>query len=56
MIPTQMVLLNASAILPFVLIPYMRGARRFTLAIGLLNLTLTLFVTVSSILILSPEL
>ena len=56
MIPTQMVLLIASAILPFVLIPYMRGARRFTLAIGLLNLTLTLFVTVSSILILSPEL
>lgn len=53
MIPTQFALLIASAILPFGLMPYMRGARRFTMAVGALNLTLTLFVTVSGVLILS---
>lgn len=53
MIPTQFVLLIASAILPLVLMPYMRGARRFTMAVGLLNLSLTLFVTVSGILIMA---
>ncbi len=55
MIPTQFTLLITSAILPLGLMPFMRGARRFTLAAGLLNLTLTLFVTVSSVLILSPD-
>ena len=56
MIPTQYALLIASAILPLVLMPSMRGARRFTMAVGIFNLSLTLFVTVSSILILTPEL
>lgn len=55
MIPTQYGLLIASAILPLVLMPYMRGARRFTIAVGILNLLLTLFVTVLGILILTPE-
>lgn len=55
MIPTQYALLIASAIMPLVLMPSMRGARRFTMAIGILNLSLTLFVTVSGILILAPE-
>ncbi len=56
MIPTQLALLIASAILPLVLMPSMRGARRFTVAVGIFNLSLTLFVTVSGILILTPEL
>ncbi len=55
MIPTQCALLIASAILPLVLMPSMRGARRFTMAVGIFNLSLTLFVTVSGILILTPE-
>lgn len=53
MIPTQFALLITSAILPLGFMPYMRGARRFTLAVGILNLTLTLFVTGSGVLILS---
>lgn len=56
MIPTQYTLLIASAILPLVLMPCMRGARCFTMAVGIFNLSLTLFVTVSGILILNPEL
>lgn len=55
MIPTQFSFLIASAILPLGLMPFLRGARRFTLAVGLFNLILTLFVTVSSVLILSPD-
>lgn len=56
MIPIQCALLIASAILPLVLMPIMRGARRFTLALGILNFSLTFFVTVSGVLILSPGL
>jgi Vault protein inter-alpha-trypsin domain len=56
MIPTQWAMLITSAILPLVLMPFMRGARRFTLALGILNLSLTFFVTISGFLILSPEL
>ncbi|MCI1755840.1 MAG: hypothetical protein LKM31_08585 [Sphingobium sp.] len=55
MIPTQFAMLIASAILPLGLMPFMHGARRFTLAVGTLNLSLTLFVAVSGILILTPE-
>jgi hypothetical protein len=47
---------HQSVILPLVLMPFMRGARRFTLALGILNLSLTFFVTISGFLILSPEL
>lgn len=53
MIPTQFALLTASAILPLGLLPYMRGARRFTLALGVFHLLLTAFVTVSGVLLLS---
>jgi hypothetical protein len=56
MIPIQCALLIASAILPLALMPFMRGARRFTLAIGVFSFSLTLFVTVSGILILTPRL
>ncbi len=56
MIPIQCALLIASAILPLGLMPFMRDARRFTLALGIFNLSLTIFVTVSSILILTPGL
>jgi hypothetical protein len=56
MIPTQLALLIASAILPLVLLPFMRGARRFAIVVGIFNLTLTFFVTDSSVLILTPGL
>jgi hypothetical protein len=53
MIPTQFALLIASAVLPLGLLPYMRGARRFTIALGVFHLVLTAFVTVSGVLLLS---
>ncbi|MBK8272148.1 MAG: hypothetical protein IPK89_03950 [Sphingomonadales bacterium] len=56
MIPILCVMLIASAILPLVLLPFMRGARRFTLAFGILNFALTCFVVVSGMLILTPGL
>jgi hypothetical protein len=56
MMPIQYTLLVASAILPLALMPFMRGARRFTLALGIFNLSLTFFVTISALLILTPGL
>jgi hypothetical protein len=55
MIPMQFALLLASAILPLVLMPFMRGARHITLALGIFNFVVTAFVTFSGILILSPD-
>lgn len=54
MIPFQYGLLAASAMLPFVLMPIMRDARRFTAVLGILNFVLTLFMVASSVLILTP--
>ncbi|MBS0502987.1 MAG: hypothetical protein JSS55_04125 [Proteobacteria bacterium] len=55
MIPFQYGLLAASALLPFVLMPIMRDARRFTAVLGILNFALTLFMVASNVLILTPE-
>lgn len=54
-IPTQYALLITSAILPLVLMPLMRGARRFTSILGIFNFALTIFVTSASILLLTPR-
>ncbi len=54
MIPFQYGLLALAALLPIVLLPIMRDARRFTLVFGLLNLVLTFFMTSTSIVTLSP--
>ena len=47
-------LLAASVILPFAVAPMMRGGRRFTAAIGLLNACVTLIAVAASDLILAP--
>lgn len=57
---TWMILLQDGALaggllLPLLLLPAMRGGRRFTLAIGMLNLVLTFLVTAASTLIIDPE-
>jgi hypothetical protein len=55
MIPAQLGWLVASAILPLAMVPFLRGARRFVLALGLINFALTAFVTMSGILVLTPD-
>lgn len=54
MIPVQGGLLAASAVLPFLLMPIMRDARRFTAVLGVLNFALTFFLTSAGILLLTP--
>ncbi|MBB6124898.1 VIT domain-containing protein [Sphingobium subterraneum] len=53
-IPFQYGLLAVSAILPLVLMPVMRDARRFTLTLGFLNLALTFFAVLANIIIHTP--
>lgn len=55
MIPTQLSLLAVSAILPIALLPFLRGARPFTVALGIFNFALTAFVTMSGVLVLPPD-
>lgn len=55
MIPAQLSLLALSAILPVAVLPFMRGARIFALALGIFNFALTAFVTLSGVLVLSPD-
>ncbi|MBB6125040.1 VIT domain-containing protein [Sphingobium subterraneum] len=55
MIPTQLGLLAVSAVLPLAMMPFMRGARHFTLALGIFNFALTAFVTIGGILLLTPD-
>lgn len=50
----QNALLAASAVLPVTLLPVMRGGRRLTAALGLLNACITLIVVATSELILAP--
>jgi len=55
MVPTQLGFLAVSAILPLAILPYLRGARYFALALGIFDFALTAFVAVSGILVLTPD-
>lgn len=55
MVPAQLGWLAASAILPLAMLPFLRGARHFVLALGIFNFALTAFVAVSGILVLTPD-
>jgi len=46
--------LTASLVLPCVLVPFMRNARRFALVIGVVNFIPALIVTSTSLLIIAP--
>ena len=54
MIEAQWSLLAASAILPLLLLPFMRGGRSFTIVVGILNSVATFFVTLTAIIINMP--
>ncbi|MBK9589005.1 MAG: hypothetical protein IPO50_10780 [Sphingomonadales bacterium] len=54
MIEAQWSLLAASAILPLLFLPFMRGGRGFTIVVGILNFVATFFVTSTAIIINMP--
>ncbi len=55
MLPFQISLLAASALLPLILLPLMQGARRFTAVLGFFNFVVTFLLVLTSILLLYPD-